>query len=58
MKRLYFLLLVLIGCSTNKEYDYSRIKLAPENYYEALEPEMFDGNNVENLICKIMFLIE
>ncbi len=50
MKYLYFILLVLIGCSTNKEYDYSRIKLAPENYYEALEPEMFDGNKLGNKI--------
>lgn len=50
MKRLWLIIFVIIGCSKEKEYDYSRIKIAPENYYEALAPEMFDGNKLGDKI--------
>ena len=50
MKHLCVILFVIIGCTKEKEYDYSRIKIAPSNYYEALAPEMFDGNKLGDKI--------
>ena len=53
MKHLWLILFIIIGCSKEKEYDYSRIKVAPKDYYEALAPEMFDGNKLGEKILVV-----
>ena len=53
MKHLWLILFVILGCSKEKEYDYSRIKVAPKDYYEALAPEMFDGNKLGEKILVV-----
>ena len=53
MKRLWVILFVIIGCSKEKEYDYSRIKIAPKEYHDILKVEMFDGNKLGDVILEV-----
>ena len=51
---IYFLFTILLfGCSSKMDYDFSRVKVAPDYFYEHLEPEMFYGNELSKEIFYI-----
>ena len=54
INHIYLLFTILLfGCSSKMDYDFSRVKVALDYFYEALEPEMFYGNELSEEIFYI-----
>ena len=54
MYKYFIFTIVFLSCSSKVEYDFSRVKVAPNEFYEHLNPEMYMGNK----LGKDIFYIE